>query len=177
MPSGKDRYARQMLASAAAVPRAPRAATILVALAGCLACLTACTGDKSASPRPRPGASSPAGSAGAPAGTPSPVALSAGAIAGKLGCTDQHAGTKAASDPVEPLEAVDCTAGGARYAIRTYRSNAERDQVLKAAATDSGYRNVGEQWLVTTDTEPAATNVLQKVGGSIVDTRYTAPGS
>ncbi|HEY8202985.1 MAG TPA: hypothetical protein VII47_16750 [Actinomycetota bacterium] len=160
------------------MPRpAPAARTVLAALTACLAWLTACTSSRNAAPAPRPTTSSPARPASTPTGTASPVALSAAAIAGKLGCTEQHAGEKAASDPVAPLEAVDCTAGDVRYGIRTYRTNAERDQVLKAAPTDSGYRNVGEQWLVITSTEAAASTVLQKIGGTIVDTRYTTPGS
>jgi hypothetical protein len=144
----------------------------------CLTLLSACTKDKNNDLKdaaPSPGASGSASPGGGAAA--SPTALSAGAIADKIGCTDRVPGTKAATDPVTPVEAVDCKIGDVRYSIRTYASNADRDKAVDAAPTDGGYRNIGERWLVATDNQAAANNTLAKVGGTIVDLRYVTPGS
>lgn len=156
-----------------------RTSVVQASVAGflCLTLLPACSrdgadnGDANASP-----------SASAPAtpgdgATPSPTALGAADIADRLGCTDRLPGQKAATDPVEPVEALDCKVGDVRYSIRTYNSNDDRDKVVEAAPTGAGYRNVGERWVVATDDQAAANNVLSKVGGSIVDLRYVTPGS
>lgn len=143
----------------------------------CALALTACTKDEKDGAKPAQSTEPPATGTVSPGATPSPVALSADAIADALGCTDRTPGQKAATDPVEPVQAIDCKVGDVGYGIRTYESNADRDAVLRQTPTDSGYRNVGERSLVITTTETAANYVLQKIGARIEDTRYTVPGS
>jgi hypothetical protein len=158
------------------VPRALR--RFLVPALTCALALSGCTKDKKEGAKPSQSTEPPTTGTPSPGGaTPSPVALSAIAIADQLGCTDRTPGQKAATDPVEPVKAIDCKVGDVTYGIRTYKSNTDRDAVLKAAPTDSGYRNVGERSVVTTMTETAANYVLQKTGARIEDTRYTTPGS
>jgi hypothetical protein len=143
----------------------------------CLTLLPGCTRDDEGNGE---GTASPTASAPATpdeGASPSPQALSAADIADRLGCTDRVPGQKAATDPVDPVEALDCKVGEVTYSIRIYNSNDDRDKVVAAAPTGAGYRNVGERWVVATTDQAAANTVLDKVGGSIVDLRYVTPGS
>jgi hypothetical protein len=152
---------------------------LVIPACACLLLLSGCTKDEDkGSGTADGGKTTPKATAPAtPSPGGSPVALDAATIADKLGCTEKTPGQKAAADPVGPVEAVDCKVGEVVYQIRTYRSNAEVDDVVEAAGVGTGYRNVGEKWLVAVDTEEGAKYVLEKVGGRIVDLRYTTPGS
>ena len=89
-----------------------------------------------------------------------------------LGCT-QSAAVETPDEPVAPNSARECVLGESHFAVRTYDGFDDRDRVLEYLHQFSGYRVVGNAWIIAVDTPEAARKAAEQTSGTVVELRGT----